>query len=514
MHPPPGPAESPLRSVPSPPSPVPAPPAVPPPPAGMRLPVVLAAAVTTAVLLFYGTGLTPLPWLTWLAPLPVLLLAPRVSAPVAAVAAFGAWGAGGLNLWSLQRDRLAVPLPVALLSVVLPALLAVAAVLLFRVLLGRGRPVAAAVSVPAVWVSGEYLVSVLGPDGALWSLAYTQADVLPVLQLASLTGVWGITFTLTAVPAAVAAILAPGTGGRARLGVGLTTLVLLAAVVAYGTVRLAAPAGPNRNVALLAAGQHGDWAPVDTPKGAGKLRDMLARLRALPPETDVAVLAEGVFVTEAADLPKITGPLGALARERRTDIVAGVIVTDTGHNTAMLFPAGGGGPQVYRKRHMVPGVEPYEPGERALVLGDTGVAICKDLDFPALARENRQSGATVMLVPSWDFGLDAWQHSRIAVTRGVENGFAVVRGAADGNLTVSDPYGRVLAERAAGGRAVVSVTAAVPVGGAGTPYTGWGDWFAWSCLAGAAALAGWALRGGRDRPRTGPALRGASPETA
>ncbi|GII05121.1 nitrilase-related carbon-nitrogen hydrolase [Planobispora takensis] len=510
MHPPPGPDASPLHTAPPPSPPESSGPTVPSPPAGVRLPVVLAAAavstVATAVLLFSGTGLTPLPWLTWLAPLPVLLLAPRVSAPVAAVAAFAAWGAGGLNLWSLQRDRLEVPLPVALLSVVVPALLAVAAVLLLRALLRRGRPVAAVVSVPAVWVSGEYLVSVLGPDGALWSLAYTQAGVLPVFQLASLTGVWGITFTLMAVPAAVAAILTPGTGGGARLGVGLTTLALLAAAVGYGTVRLAAPAGPHRNVALLAAGLHGDWAPVDTPRGAEKLRDMLARLRALPRETGVAVLAEAAFVTDGADLPKITGPLAALARERRMDIVAGVIVTDAGHNTAMLFPAGGGEPEVYRKRHMVPGVEPYEPGERTLVLGDTGVAICKDLDFPALARENRRSGAAVMLVPSLDFELDAWQHSRIAVTRGVENGFAVVRTGADGNLTVSDPYGRVLAERATGGRDIVTVTAAVPVGGTGTLYTGWGDWFAWSCLAGTAALAGWALRARRDRRRASPGI--------
>nr|BFE88249.1 hypothetical protein GCM10020093_108500 [Planobispora longispora] len=65
----------------------------------MRLPAVLAATVTataaTALLLFSGTGLTPLPWLTWLAPLPVLLLAPRVSAPVASAAAFTAWGSAG-----------------------------------------------------------------------------------------------------------------------------------------------------------------------------------------------------------------------------------------------------------------------------------------------------------------------------------------------------------------------------------------------------------------------------------
>ncbi|MBG0816104.1 nitrilase-related carbon-nitrogen hydrolase [Planomonospora sp. ID82291] len=483
--------------------PFPFPAAAPPPLPGAALPpfpaAVLAAAVSGA-LLFFGTGLAPVPWLTWSAPLPVLLLAPRVPAPAACAAAFTAWAAGGLNMWSFHREQLEAPVPAALAVVAVPALLAAAAVLAFRTLLRRGGPAPAALSVPAIWVGGEYLVSVLGPDGALWSLAYTQTDVRPVVQLASLTGVWGISFLLTGIPAAVAAVCAPGPAGRARWGVGLAALLLLAASAGYGAVRLAGPAGERRTVALLAAGQRGDWAPVDTPRGAEKLGAVLARLRALPPGTDVAVLPEGGFVTEEADLPRITGPLAALARDRRMDVVAGVIVTDARRNTAVLFSGAGGEPQVYRKRHLVPGVEPYEAGDRILLAGDSGVAICRDLDFPALARAYRRSGAAVMLVPAWDFVRDAWQHSRPAVMRGVENGFSVVRSAADGNLTVSDPYGRVLAERGARTRSITTVVTAVPVGGAGTLYTRWGDWFAWFCLASAAAVAGWPAVRRRVRP--------------
>ncbi|MWA04656.1 hypothetical protein F8568_030640 [Actinomadura sp. LD22] len=56
------------------------------------------------------------------------------------------------------------------------------------------------------------------PHGAWLSLAYTQADVPPVVQLASLTGPWGITFLVMGVPAALAAAGAPGAAGRfARL---------------------------------------------------------------------------------------------------------------------------------------------------------------------------------------------------------------------------------------------------------------------------------------------------------
>ena len=46
------------------------------------------SAAATAGLFYLGTGLHPIPWLTWLAPLPALLIAPRVSFPVAIAVAF------------------------------------------------------------------------------------------------------------------------------------------------------------------------------------------------------------------------------------------------------------------------------------------------------------------------------------------------------------------------------------------------------------------------------------------
>ncbi|MEU4830130.1 nitrilase-related carbon-nitrogen hydrolase [Streptosporangium sp. NPDC023615] len=444
--------------------------------------VALMAAATTslsAVLLYLGTGLHPVAWLTWLAPLPVLLLAPRVPASLAALTALLAWGAGGLTTWTLQRDRMGLPLPVALLNLLVPALLAVVAVLLFRTLLRRDRPCLAAVSVPATWVSAEYLVPVLTPNGAIWSLAPTQSDLLPVLQLASLTGGWGVTFLVTGLPAALAA------SRRGRPRIAAAALVLVALVAGLGALRLglAHPDGPVRTIALLASRQQGDWAPADTPRGRERLAEVLARLRALSPGTDMAILPEGGFVTTSDDLPLITRPLAALARDRRLDIVAGVIVTDANRNTAMVFPAAGGEPGTYLKRHMVPGVESYTPGDRLLLLPGAGVAICKDLDFPSLAREYRRRGAELMLLPAWDFDLDDRQHARTAVLRGVENGFWIARSAANGNLTVSDPYGRVLAETTTTSRAVVTLTATVRTGGTGAFATYGGDWFAWLCLA-------------------------------
>jgi apolipoprotein N-acyltransferase len=63
----------------------------------------------------------------------------------------------------------------------------------------------------------------------------------------------------------------------------------------------------------------------------------------------------------------------------------------------------------------------------------------------------------------------------MALVRGVENGLTVLRAAAFGRVTVTDPGGRVLGEATAGD-AELLVTAA-PTTGSGTVYSRTGDWF-------------------------------------
>lgn len=156
-----------------------------------RLAVALAATALSATLLHLGTGLTPVPWLTWLAPLPVLVLAHHAGARTAFLAASAAWLGGETAMWGYLLDSVRIPPPMVASMLVGSALLFGLVVLSSRALMLRGRPLAAAAVVPAAWVTVEYAVSVLSPNGAWWSMAYTQADVLPVLQTVSVTGPWG-----------------------------------------------------------------------------------------------------------------------------------------------------------------------------------------------------------------------------------------------------------------------------------------------------------------------------------
>ncbi len=147
----------------------------------------------------------------------------------------------------------------------------------------------------------------------------------------------------------------------------------------------------------------------------------------------------------------------------------------------------------YDKQRLVPGLESeYMPGDGPGLYrapgGMTGVAVCKDMDFPDLAREYSRAGVGILFVPAWDFTRDARLHSRMAVMRGVEGGFSVARAAANGLLTGSDDFGRIVAERASAEARQSMLLAQLPLGRGRTFYGEHGDWFGWLDLVTAAAF--------------------------
>ena len=76
----------------------------------------------------------------------------------------------------------------------------------------------------------------------------------------------------------------------------------------------------------------------------------------------------------------------------------------------------------------------------------------------------------------------------MAVLRGVESGFTIVRAAKQGLLTISDNRGRILAQQDAATVPLAYLIATVPVRHDSTLYARRGDWFAWLNIAGLVAL--------------------------
>src|ERR1700733_4322779 len=94
-------------------------------------------------------------------------------------------------------------------------------------------------SPPSAWVSYEYILNVLWPHGTGGSLSYTQLKFLPFLQVASLTGPWGMTFLLLLFPAMITTALFLRQTNRERaVRIIARGAAIFGCVMLFGAVRL------------------------------------------------------------------------------------------------------------------------------------------------------------------------------------------------------------------------------------------------------------------------------------
>jgi apolipoprotein N-acyltransferase len=440
------------------------------------------AAVVSAAAYFWGTGLHPHWWLTWLAPLPILVLAPRLPHGHAVAIAFVAYAAGSVNMFSYYR--LVAPLAITLIVLLVPALFFAAVVLLFRSFVRRGMLLRATLAVPALWVAIEYLSEVRSPHGTFGNISYSQMDFLPVIQLAAVTGIWGISFLLFLFPAAMAAMVAPGGDTRGKTLVAVVAGIIFAGPLGFGIARL----HTERHAASVTVGLlDSDEAATMYPKGAASV-DLIRSYTAHIPElaaqgAQIVVIPEKLGRFTDDEVAQTDEILGQIAKQNQITVAAGLHHLPNLNETRVYAPDGHL-EAVYEKHHMLPAFESdllvgTTRTNLERPLGKIGLTICKDMDFPELSRNYGNDGATLLLVPAWDFTRDGWLHSRMAILRGVESGFAIARAPRLGNLTITDDRGRVIAEQVTGAKSFDSTLATVAMGSGRTFYDRAGDWFAW-----------------------------------
>jgi apolipoprotein N-acyltransferase len=470
------------------------------------------ACVLSAVALFFGTGLHPLWWLLWLAPVPLLVIAPRLTRLRAFALAFLACLVGGLNEWHFFRAQLGIPAGVVLTFVALPAVIFGLDVLAFR-RFAATSPWRAALVFPSIWVLSEFITARISIHGTAGNVAYSQMNFLPILQIASVTGIWGISFCIFLF-AATAAVLIGGYGElRQRQLLGRCVGVALLVVLAFGFWRLYSTP-PAQTVAVgLVASDVPKYLITESPSDTRELLRLYAdQAEALALSgAKTVVIPEKVSVIRDSDLPDIDPLFQTAADKTGAVVVVGVIhVTDAARwNEARIYSPGGP-VRMYEKHHMLPPFESnLKPGTTRTIWqepsGTWGAAICKDLDFPKMGRDYGNDGTGLLLVPAWDFGADGWLHGRMAVLRGVESGFSIARAPKQGVLTLTDDRGRVIAEQTTGSTPFAAIAASVPVRNSRTVYARFGDWLAWANVALFLWLIGSGLMARRktaDRTRT------------
>ena len=373
---------------------------------------------------------------------------------------------------------------------------------------------------PCTAAGFDYLLSLL-PYESWGSPAYTQYGILPLMQLASVTGIYGITFLIAWFASTVNWMWEnDAEWHRVRSGV-LSFSAALIAVLCFGGIRLAfPPSGPTVRVASLTNADIDPFPSADIARRAlsGHLSDSeLTLVREACRHIDedlfqraasaaalgakVVFWGEGNSVVLPDDEPWLRARAQGLAREKKIYLGMGNVVWHYAQpkpleNSFVLVDPDGTVLWKFLKAHPVPG------GEASISLRDEGHlkfsqtpfgrisgVICFDADSVQLLHQAGDGAADIVLVPSNDWrAIDPW-HTQMAVFRAIEQGFNMVRHVSKGLSMAVDYCGRVRGMmdhyQTTGDRMLISE---VPTQGTRTVYARVGDLFSWLALAGLALL--------------------------
>lgn len=464
-------------------------------------------------------------WVAFLAPVPLLALT-RSARPRRGFAlglAFGLAAFGLILYWILLFGELAFG------ALVLASALFVAAFgALVPVVWRRAHPVVSSFGVAGVWTVLEFVRGHWPLGGFAWGqLGSTQTGNPPLLRLASVGGVWAISFVVMAVAGLVTAALEHPRRNVMRM----VGLLVLAAVLAFGPalIPLARPAGRAVEVAAVQVDvrRARGLPPAEEDRAVAAMNIELHRQLAADPP-DLAVWGEGALDPGAvADPATMASVREAVAAVGAPTLIGAVVDDPDGsqHTSALLYDGAGRYLGRYDKVKLVPFGEyvPWRsrlhwlsairqipvdrvPGERTAPLRVPGLPpfgapICYENTFPEIPRAMVRQGAAflVLTTNNASYGMTAAsrQHLVMSRLRAVETGRWVVHAAVSGISAVVAPDGAVVT--GAGLFEPAIVRARIRAASGSTPYVRLGDWAVW--VSGGLALLAFALPRTARSPR-------------
>ena len=376
---------------------------------------------------------------------------------------------------------------------------------------------AATLVLPTATVALNYTMSAFSPYGTNADIAYSQAGVLELTQLLSVTGIHGVTFLLYWFAATVAGVWADGLSRSCYPRV-LMMLGCFAAVFIAGGLRSELPAPTETvRVAAIVSDQRALYeaigatgfdlhAATATPPEVRSLieahhDDLFERSeREARAGAKIIAWAEGDALVRRGEEAAMFGRAAALSKRYEIYLIVAAATVIPGQplveNKLVTFGPSGAQIGEYFKTKIVPG-DTNVVGDGDMLVLDTAYgriaqAICFDLDFPAFARQAGAADADIIIAPSSDWQAINPYHSLMASFRGVENGTSVVRPTHRGRSLASDYQGRVLAQTDYFQTTPPTMVADVPIQGVKTLYARFGDWFAWLSIIVLAGLTLWA----------------------
>jgi apolipoprotein N-acyltransferase len=463
--------------------------------------------------------------LAWVALVPFLLALRRASLAqalglgwvwtIAAAYTVGNWFAPSVSAYYRQPILVGVAFFVGVSSfMAAPYYMAFAAA--YRTLARRSRT-STPVLVAAAWVASELGRHLLA--GNPWALfGYSQMGLAPMIQIADVTGVYGVSFALVAVNAALAELIARRHAPAARSGALVAATVALG-VVAYGEYRIATMStAPHDARAMSVAMIQGnlDVGSQWREELYGRNLDTYLRLTSqalAESRPQVVFWPEATLTFFLENEPLYRKAIAHVLAPSRAQLVVGGPRSvgnpaRTYFNSIFLLAPDGEILATYDKQRLVPFAERFPFGSVALlrrhfarvreftpgepsaplptVVGPAGVTICNEAMFPEIAAARVRAGATFLVDPANDTWLTpkfSAQQFDIVRLRTVEQRRYLVRASTSGPSAIVDPLGNVPVRTKFMTRAAIAGT--IYPSTTVTLYCRIGDLFAWACTAAA-----------------------------
>jgi apolipoprotein N-acyltransferase len=342
---------------------------------------------------------------------------------------------------------------------------------------------------PVFWVVLEFLRSYLFTGFPWSSIGYTQYKFLAVIQIADITGVYGVSFLVVAVNGAIADIFLIRRRIRdmplfplSQTVIGLSLLLFFTiSTFVYGYLRLGEerPGEPLR--ASIIQGnieQDKKWEPSYQSAVIKIYKDLT--LKAASSSSAIIIWPETAAPFFFETDKEYTKELIDFQRHLDSYLLFGSVLIKGKNdgryifsNSALLLDKAGKVTYIYDKIHLVPfgeyvplqkilffinklvvGIGDYSRGDHYLEAktpsGDFATLICYEIIFPGLVRKFFSNGGDFIV----NITNDAWfgrttgpyQHFSMAVFRAVENRKPVLRAANTGISGFIDSNGKIISK--------------------------------------------------------------------
>ena len=348
---------------------------------------------------------------------------------------------------------------------------------------------------PSAYVLMDYIVILTNPSGSYGTLAHTQTS-LPLLQIISITGIWGVTFIILWT-ASIINWLWDNAFDKYALRKALWVCVVpVTIIILYGQIRLAQE--PTEGTVKIASFNISKMESkhifCDHPDSINEQINStfldnchIAAMSKAKIVFGVEIMLNMTSDKEVEYLEK------AKAAAEKDNIYIGlpllIYPKDNPHARPMnkitwISPQG----EIlftYYKAKPTPGEGNYGDGIIKFFdspYGRISSSICFDMDFPSLISQVNKMNIDIMLVPGNDWQEITPYHTYVASARAIEQGFNMVRAASRGFSASFNYKGQLLSSMNYFKTDDLILYSDVPVKGHKTIYSILGDYFAWMCI--------------------------------